>query len=33
MSPAALVTWEGLELAIMGLAFGFAVILTRAPVS
>ncbi|GAA2990197.1 copper resistance D family protein [Actinokineospora diospyrosa] len=29
----ALVTWAGLELAIMGLAFGFAVVLTRAPVS
>jgi putative copper resistance protein D len=29
----ALVGWATLELAIMGLAFGFAVVLTRAPVS
>jgi putative copper resistance protein D len=29
----ALVGWAALELAIMGLAFGFAVVLTRAPVS
>ncbi|MBM7771079.1 putative copper resistance protein D [Actinokineospora baliensis] len=29
----ALVAWAGVELAIMGLAFGFAVVLTRAPVS
>ncbi|SDC78449.1 copper resistance D family protein [Actinokineospora iranica] len=29
----ALVGWAGLELAVMGLAFGFAVVLTRAPVS
>ncbi|WP_436493043.1 copper resistance D family protein [Actinokineospora sp. HUAS TT18] len=29
----ALVGWVGLELAVMGLAFGFAVILTRAPVA
>ncbi|MDQ3405981.1 MAG: CopD family protein [Actinomycetota bacterium] len=29
----ALLGWAGLELAVMGLAFGFAVVLTRAPVS
>jgi copper resistance protein D len=29
----ALVSWAAIELAIMGLAFGFAVMLTRAPVS
>ncbi|HVK20355.1 MAG TPA: CopD family protein [Actinokineospora sp.] len=29
----ALLGWVGLELAVMGLAFGFAVILTRAPVA
>ncbi|OLF06318.1 copper resistance protein CopD [Actinophytocola xinjiangensis] len=31
--PTALVTWAGLELAVMGLAIGFAVVLSRAPVS
>lgn len=30
--PAALATWVALELSVMGLAFGFAVVLTRAPV-
>lgn len=29
----ALVGWAGLELAVMGLAFGFAVVLTRTPVA
>jgi putative copper resistance protein D len=28
----ALATWATLELTVMGLAFGFAVVLTRAPV-
>jgi copper resistance protein D len=30
---AAIATWVALELTVMGLAFGFAVVLTRAPVS
>jgi putative copper resistance protein D len=30
--PAAVATWVAVELAVMGLAFGFAVVLTRAPV-
>ncbi|MFL6142704.1 MAG: CopD family protein [Labedaea sp.] len=29
----ALVRWAGFELAVLGLAFGFAVVLTRAPIS
>jgi putative copper resistance protein D len=29
----ALAAWASLELMVMGLAFGFAVVLTRAPVS
>jgi copper resistance protein D len=30
--PTALVGWAALELSVMGLAFGFAVVLSRAPV-